>query len=202
MIEDMAFRQAPRAIGRLANTSGTARSEQFSVAGGSAVFAGGGHDALTGTPAYRQGRVLPSFMVGGKGDDSYRVKRGSLSVVADCGGGRDRIDLTELDASKTRFADLDHGVVGAFDGVTYAVVVQPTGPAANAIETMRFAGQDWSPSSLIAFGKSQGAYMGKLTFQNLSDLGMIDFSVVGLSPSAAGIKAILDAAAFNAGLVV
>mgnify|MGYP006274058665 CR=1 FL=1 len=198
----MAFRQAPRAIGSLVNSAGTDRSEPLAVPGGRAVFAGDGNDTLTGSPVVRQGRVLPSFMIGGNGDDSYRVKRGSLSVIADFGGGRDLIDLSEMNATSTRFADLDHGVIGAFDGVTYAVIVQPMGTAKTAIESLRFAGQNWTPSSLIAFGKGQGAYMGQLSFQKLSDLGMLNFSVVGLSPSSAGIKAILDAAAFNAGLIV
>lgn len=88
-----------------------------SIAGrlrGEAVFAGSGHDSLTGLAVQRPeaGSWAIPFLSGGRGDDCYTVPEGSCALVADLGGpgvqgGHDRIILSGINADDVELTLID-----------------------------------------------------------------------------------------------
>jgi hypothetical protein len=199
----MSFSRKPRPLGSLRLKAGTARADQLTSTGGEAAFGGAGADIITGIGSRASnGWLLASFMVGGKGNDTYGVQQGSFCVISDQGGGRDTVDLSALSANSTFFVSLDKGCIGITDGTTLVAIEKPFSGSKTAIENVVFYGRSWTPRQLYSYGVERKASLGSTTFADLERAGYLDFSLVGLSSSSTGLDSVISATSFNSAIVI
>ena len=164
--------------------------------GGEAYFSGDGIDRLTGLRTTFNGMIEASFLIGGDGDDIYKVDRGAFAVISDFGSGYDRIDLDSFAGSNTYIADVDDDFLLVADSKSIALVHDPS-----QFEEVRFGKQNYDPDELIDIAYSRGAYLGSTNFESLVDSGYLTPSLYGLDLSSQGIKELVQAAETNSDII-
>ena len=183
-------------MGELNLVPGSSGNDSTKVKGGEAYFGGDGIDRLTGLRTTFNGMLEASFLIGGDGDDIYKVDRGAFAVISDFGSGYDRIDLDSFAVSNTYIADVDDDFLLVADSKSIALVYDPS-----QFEEVRFGKQNYDPDELIDIANSRGAHLGSTNFESLVDSGYLMPSLFGLDLSSQGIKELVQAAENNSDIV-
>ena len=190
------FTQDPVEMGDLELAAGSSGNDSIGIKGGKAYFGGNGRDKITGLRTTVDGLSAASILVGGNGDDTYKVNSGAFAVIADLGDGYDRVDVNSFDRNKTYIAEVEGNFWLATDLKSIALVHDY-----ESIEEVRFAGRSFIPDDLIDIAIDSGRYLGSTSFDHLVDTGYLVPSLFGLDLSSDGINELLVAAKSNSEIV-
>ena len=190
------FTQEPVEMGDLELAAGSSGNDSIGVKGGKAYFGGNGRDKITGLRTTVDGLTAASILVGGNGDDTYKVNSGAFAVIGDLGDGYDRVDVNSFDRNKTYIAEVEGSFWLATDLNSIALVHDY-----ESIEEVRFAGRSFIPDDLIDIAIDSGRYLGSTSFDHLVDTGYLVPSLFGLDLSSDGINELLVAAERNSDIV-
>ena len=190
------FTQEPVEMGDLELAAGSSGNDSIGIKGGKAYFGGNGRDKITGLRTTVDGLLASSILVGGNGDDMYKVNSGAFAVIADLGDGYDRVDVNSFDRNKTYIAEVEGDFLLATDLKSIALVHDY-----ESIEEVRFAGRSFIPDDLIDIAIDSGRYLGSTSFDRLVDVGYLAPSLFGLDLSFDGINELLVAANNNSEIV-
>ena len=198
----MPFSSTPDPIGNYQLIARTKKRDMLAGIGAQAVFGGPGNDTLTGnSQATPDGLYqIPPILSGGAGNDTYIIKDGTFSIIADLGGGNDTIK-TNLNINNVSFASINGRDIYATDGSTSVIIVDPLGTenANNKIESVFFGKKRYSTEQLSRMALNSNNYLGEFTYAQLESAGYINFEILGLDPL--GVDNYISSARFNNSIV-
>ena len=133
------------------------------------------------------GWVVPTFLSGGDGNDTYKVNKGSIAIIYDIGNGEDMLDINSLSVNSQSWVLNDVQGILISDGKTGALVIN-----GSEIEKVKFGGKTYN----IATDEPP---LGN-TFSSLSSLqsqGVINLGVIGLNTNQESLDSYINSAQFN-----
>ena len=170
-------------VGDLDFRLGTTKADTITSRPKQVTYGGAGNDSITGSSVVEAGFSIPSFLSGGSGNDLYVLPRNTLSIIADAGGGLDRLKAASINSKKAEFKAnffwVENRDLLISDGLTSALLIDPLGRSRPEfkIETVQLADGTFSVSeSWIEPADSA-------TYQSLSDEGILDLAPLGLQPN-------------------
>ena len=187
---DLFFSETPQEVGNFTNIAGTSEVDNITGVGGEAIFAGNGDDTLISKKNIlinNYGWVVPTFLSGGDGNDTYKVNKGSIAIIYDIGNGEDMLDINSLSVNSQSWVLNDVQGILISDGKTGALVIN-----GSEIEKVKFGGKTYN----IATDEPP---LGN-TFSSLSSLqsqGVINLGVIGLNTNQASLDSYINSAQFN-----
>ncbi len=174
-------------IGDYKVVAGSRKRDRLTGIGPQVVYGGGGNDRLTGfNTVIKNGQVLvPPMLSGGRGDDRYDLRRGTYTIIADAGGGKDFVNAKAMNFKQTEFIRINQRDIYASDGNTSVLLVDPQGIQSNKnrLERFNIGGRKMSLSKLTRVATRSGAFAGDFTYKQLERIGFADFKSVGLNPN-------------------
>ena len=187
---DLFFSETPQEVGNFTNIAGTSEVDNITGVGGEAIFAGNGDDNLISKKNIlinNYGWVVPTFLSGGDGNDTYKVNKGSIAIIYDIGNGEDTLDINSLSVNSQSWVLNDVQGILISDGKTGALVIN-----GSEIEKVKFGGKTYN----IATDEPP---LGN-TFSSLSSLqsqGVINLGVIGLNTNQASLDSYINSAQLN-----
>jgi hypothetical protein len=202
----MPFSSTPKSIGSYQFESGSSADDYFyNITGQTAVFGGDGDDSFNIGSQYadRNGYISIPLLVGGRGNDYYRINDGDYALIADYGGGQSDTFRSEISLYDVVFAVVDRHHYVMYDYVydTLLFFIDPFGndDRNNRIETFRFWEGTFESSQLENLASESARNLGFTSWQDLDRSGVIDFSRAGMSPNR--IDEYVNAAKYNSSRV-
>ena len=185
-------------IGILETYIGSIGNDVITGIPGAIAYGGAGNDTLVGKSIVQNGIVIPSFLCGGSGNDTYQLTAGSFSVIEDAGGGGNRILAPTVDLSAVDLFWIDDRDVLASDGTTTALLIDPLGlgSAKNYIESVTFKGNVTKTNAQLASLAQSVAI--PTTYWDLYIQGILSANL-GIGPS--NIDASVNAVLANSSLL-
>ena len=190
------FTRDPVEMRDLELAAGSSGNDSIGVKGGKAYFGGNGRDKITGLRTTVDGLTAASILVGGNGDDTYKVNSGAFAVIADLGDGYDLLNLNAFGRNSTYLAEIEDDFLLITDARSIALVHDYYD-----IEKVGFAGRTYYSGQLVDLAINSGRYLGATSFDHLVDTGYLAPSLFGLDLSSDGINELLLAAKNNSEIV-
>jgi hypothetical protein len=190
-------------VGDYKVVAGSRKRDKLTGIGPQVVYGGGDNDRLTGfNTVIKNGQVIvPPILSGGSGDDRYDIRRGTFTVIADAGGGRDFVNAKSMDFRQIGFIRINQRDIYASDGNTAVLLIDPQGVQGreNKLERFNIGGRKMSLSKLTKIATRSGAFLGDFTYGQLERSGILDFKSVGLNPNR--IESYIEAAIKNNSII-
>ena len=133
------------------------------------------------------GWIVPTFLSGGDGDDTYKVNKNSFAIIYDIGDGEDLLDLNSMSANAQSWVLNDVEGILISDGKTGTLVIK-----GSEIENVKFGGKTYNI-------ENDNPPLGN-SFSSLSSLesqGVIDLGVIGLNTNQESLDSYINSAEFN-----
>ncbi len=212
------FTDSPEEMGNLNIYAGSAGIDKITGLSNDAIFGGSGDDILISKKI--KNSDAPIFLSGGTGSDTYKVGKGTFTIIADLGGkqGTDLVDLNSF-SNNTKGYYIDFGdqisVLGSeidagyflTDTKTSALVFDSSYKNAptqidlfkhktlnkNNVDSMIWGAGIAEPWQMLNQGNSN--------LNNLKNNGLFDISAIGLPSSNDGISTLINAASDNSLLI-
>jgi len=204
VIRDTSPAPAFRNIGSVSPRAGTRAIDKMTGLGGEGVFAGAQNDILTGfSKISNDGNwKIPSFLLGGLGNDQYIISQGAFVVIADAGGGIDLVSAPSMNLNSTEFIRINQRDIYATDGNTSVLLIDPQGQegASNKLENFVIGGKRYTLAQLTKLMLNSDSYVGDYTYQQLQRNGLINFQLLDLNPLS--IDTYISDSIYNNSLVV
>lgn len=174
-------------VGNLKEVIGTQDSDRLLVENKKIAYGLAQNDYLESTPDFLLGSGSASFLVGGTGDDTYKLGREGMAVVMDGGKRRDLdlINATGIGIGKqsSYILDIDNRHLMAIDINTgQSVLVVDWKKPANHIERVQLSDGEYSYGEIASTYKRLGNYLGNFSWGQLVSERILDLARVGLSP--------------------
>ena len=191
---DLFFSETPQEVGNFTLVAGTSEVDNITGVGGEAIFAGNGDDILISKKNVLKnpyGWIVPTFLSGGDGDDTYKIKKGSFAIIYDIGVGEDLLDLNSMSVNSQSWILDDVQGILISDEKTGALVLN-----GSEIEKVKFGGKTYIQPDQPNIENS---------FSSLSSLqsqGVIDLSVIDLNTNQASLDSYIDSAQFNNSILI
>jgi hypothetical protein len=197
----MAFRSSPRALGTFSLISGTRKKDSITGTGLQAVFAGGGNDILIGKSTVSTDGLYqnPPILVGGAGNDTYKLGYG-IHIIADLDGGNDTV-ISSLDLDSSYFYRVNNRDILLSDGNSTLLFYDPFGTESqnNIIEKATFGKKSYTINQLYDLAVAGGGFAGDTTYSDLDASGYLDLSQAGINPNR--VNEFIANAKYNSSLV-
>mgnify|MGYP001275013263 CR=1 FL=1 len=153
--------------------------------GGEAIFAGKGDDFLF-SYAYVNNESDPTILSGVNGNDTYKVYKGSHSIIYDIGDGNDSLEINNI--SKEAVLYVDDSWAFITDSNTSVLIFENT-----KIEKFKFGGQTYNQLDLLPVGNT----VSEVPLSNLEINGLTNLNSIGLNTDKDSLDTFISSAEFN-----
>lgn len=174
-------------VGNLTEIIGTQDSDQLLVGDSRIAYGLNQDDYLESEPDFLLGYGSASFLVGGFGNDTYKVGRQGMAVIMDNGrrGDYDVVSATGIGVYRksSYILDIDNRHLLALDTTTgQLVLVIDWKKPKNRIERVQLSDGNYSYGEIASTYRSFGNYLGNVSWSRLVSEGILDLARVGLFP--------------------
>ena len=190
------FSKDPKNMGDFTNKAGTSDVDKITGLSGEAIFAGSEDDILISKNSYASattssGVIKPSFLSGGDGNDTYKVKKGSTSIIYDIGNGNDTLNINSISIDAQSWLLDDIQGIFITDSKTSVLVIK-----GSEIEKIKFGGKTYIQPD-APFPESLPS-----SLSNLKSQGILNLNSVSLNSDQSSLNSFINDAIFNNGILI
>ena len=179
------FGDDPLPLGNTKIIPGTHSIDYITGKPAETIFAGKGDDFLFSYASVNN-ESDTTILSGGNGNDTYKVYKGSHSIIYDIGDGNDTLDINNI--SKEAFLYVDDTWAFVTDSNTSVLIFENS-----EIEKFKFGGQTYNQLDLLPIDNTVSG----VPLSNLETNGLINLNLIGLSTDKDSLDTFISSAQFN-----